>query len=71
MSLNKKRLNIALSTIHNDEKGYFSTGQLVDLVSRIHCNVAMGAELHELYDYFQFLNQDICNVETIILMLAR
>lgn len=70
MALNKQRLNIALSTIHKEEMGYFSSGQFVDLMSHVHVNVAMGAKLHELYSCLQFLHQDIWNVETIALRLV-
>jgi len=66
----KRRLKIALSTIHKDKMDYFSSGQFVDLMSHVHVNITMGAKLHKLYRYFYFLYLDICNLETIILRLA-
>jgi hypothetical protein len=69
MAINKQQLKNALSTINKDEEGYFCSGHFVDLLSHVHINVAMGAKLHELYNYLQFVNQDIWNIETIALRL--
>jgi len=70
MEPDKQRLKIALSTIHKDKMGYFSSGQLVDLMSHVHVNIAIGERLHKLYRLFHFLHQDIWNLETIVLRLV-
>ena len=67
--INKQQLKNTLSTINRDKKGYFYSGQFVELLGDVHTNVAMGAKFWDLYSYLQFINQNIWNIETIALRL--
>lgn len=66
------QLNTALLTIHEDEKGYFCSGQFVDLWTHVHINVILGKipkKFQDLNNYLKFIHQDIWNIETIALRL--
>lgn len=69
MSINKQRLDLALSTIQMDEEGYFSSGKYVDLIGNIHVNAALRPELGQLSRCFSIIQQDIKNIKNIILRL--
>jgi len=69
MSINKERLNVALSTIQKDEIGFFSSGKYVDLISDIHVNASSNEKLYPLRRVFSFIDQDVRNIKNIILRL--
>lgn len=69
MSINKQRLNLALSTIQMDGEGHFSSGKYVDLIGNIHINAALRTELGQLSRCFSIIQQDIKNIQNIILRL--
>ena len=69
MSINKQRLNLALSTIQTDTRGYFSSGKYVDLMIDLHVNAGQRAELIELHRCFSIIQQDFEGINTIILRL--
>lgn len=69
MSINKQRLNLALSTIHVDGEDYFSSGKYVDLICNMHVNAALMPEMSKLSRCFNIIQQDIKNIGTIILRL--
>lgn len=69
MSINKQRLDLALSTIQMDEIGFFSSSKYVDLICDIHLNAIINEKLNPLRPLFSFIDQDVRNLQNIILRL--
>jgi len=67
MEIDKQRLKAALSIIHEDKKGYFSSGRFASAVSDM---IDMRAQLHELDEYLKYILMDTWNLETISLRIA-
>ncbi len=69
MTLDKQRLNTALSTIHSDERGYFASGEFVDLTGDVYVKIFERRDLNKLNTYLGFIVQDLWNIETIAFRL--
>jgi hypothetical protein len=69
--INKQRLNFSLTTIHEDESGrLYSSGHFIDLTNDLRDNVATGSEnFRSLANYFNYVHQDVWNLETITLRM--
>ena len=70
MAIDKQKLKTALSLIHNDGRGYFLSGQFVDLFSIVHIKSIENVGFHKLNRYLHFLQENMWNLETIVLKLA-
>lgn len=69
MVINKQQLDIALSTIHDDDRGFFSSGHFIDLEADLHTNVNNRRDLQALTKCASFIGYDLWGIETIALRL--
>ena len=72
MSVDKKKLKLALLTIHEDKTGFFTSGQFIQLFSDINIQTKLHTHketerLRRLLGYTQYILQDVWNLESIAL----
>lgn len=62
MSIDKNRLEVALSTIHKNKHGYFISSKFIDLFANVMISIALGMELPPISGHIKSINWDISNL---------
>jgi len=73
MTIDRQRLETALSTIHTDKDGYFRSGRFVDLDANVDVKSVLDTSnelFRKLHRYLRLIVRGIWTLETIALRLA-